>query len=100
MINLQYEIKIYVKNLSKGTMKKLFTTHFYNFCNFPKLVFKILKAFLWIPQWKIKTHLQNMPHFKAFDKRNLQYEKSVCQILYNKGTITNTSWYPFKCNRR
>ena len=27
-----------------------------------------------------------MPHFKAFGKRNLQYEISICQILYNKGT--------------
>ena len=41
-----------------------------------------------------------MPHFKAFGMINLQYEVSICQILYNKGTITNTSWYPFKCNRR
>ena len=40
-----------------------------------------------------------MPHFKAFDMINLQYEVGICQILYNKGTITNTSWYPFKCNR-
>ena len=40
-----------------------------------------------------------MPHFKAFGMLNLQHEIRICQILYNKGTITNTSWYPFKCNR-
>ncbi len=63
MINLQYEIKIYVKNLSKGTMKKLFTTHFYNFCNFPKLVFKIMKA---IPS--ISSQIDEKIIFKVIDK--------------------------------
>ena len=43
-----------------------------------------------------------MPHSKAFDMINLQYEVGICHILYNKGTITNTlsnnmlrKWAPF-----
>ena len=40
---------------------------------------------------KIKAQIRNMPHFKAFDMMSLQYEISFCKILYDKGTITNTT---------
>ena len=45
----------------------------------------------------MEIQICNMSHFKAFDMTNLQYEISICKILYNKGT--NTSRYHFKCNR-
>ena len=46
----------------------------------------------------MEIQIRNMSHFKAFGMINLQYEISICKILYNKGTNTNTSWYLFKCN--
>ena len=35
---------------------------------------EFLKHFLWISYWKIKVQRPNMPHFKAFDMMNMQYE--------------------------
>ena len=68
----------------------VFPSHY----RFEKLT-KPFQAFLWISWIKVKKRYT--PHLKTFGI-NLQYEVSICQILYNKGSITNISWYPLKCN--
>ena len=44
--------------------------------------------FLRISWWITKVQIGNMPHFKAFGMRNLQYEVETCNKIHNKGTMS------------
>ena len=65
-----------------------------------KNIFKSFHSFLWISQWKIEIERLNISHFKAFGMINLQYEIRICQIIYNKVTMTAYVWFDLTCITR
>ena len=56
--------------------------------------------FLEISWWITKIQICNKSHFKAFGMMNLQYEIRICQIIYNKVTMTAYVSFDLTCIRR
>jgi hypothetical protein len=67
---------------------------------FMQKYFRVFSFILWLSQWKMEIERLNISHFKAFGIINLQYEIRICQIIYNKVTMTAYVWFHLTCIRR